>query len=201
MKYRSESPDDLPESGLPTPPHSPRALEPADSAVFLLDSLTTFYQQERYWIHHTRAALELALTKGIDAPAITFPSSASSSTSTSSEATSPASSLASLPGSSPECPSSMNSDEPVVKTEPGSPPSVSTKHTRWLRRKNMMKLKLDGISSQAHARRRRPHRAPPTEPGARLLEMFSELVDARMESCQRVSRLVREAGRPDLCMC
>ncbi|OCH94054.1 hypothetical protein OBBRIDRAFT_711279, partial [Obba rivulosa] len=180
-------------NSLPTPPHSPRALEPANSAVFLLDSLTTFYQQERYWIHHTRAALELALTKGVDAPAITFAPPSVPSTSTSSEATSPASSLASLPGASPGRTPSSGPDEPIIKTEPGSPPPVSTKYSRWLRRKNMMRLKLDGISSNAHARRRRPHRAPPTEPGARLLEMFSELVDARMESCQRVSRLLREA--------
>jgi len=200
MKYRSESPDDAPENSLPTPPHSPRALEPAQSAVFLLDSLTAFYQQERYWIHHTRAALELALTKGADAHAITFTPPADESSTSSSE-TSPASSLASLPSASPESTACSSPGEPVVKTEPGSPPPVSTRHTRWMRRKNMMKLKLDGISSSAHARRRRPHRAPPSEPGARLLEMFSELVDARMESCQRVSRLLQQAGRADLCIC
>ena len=58
---------------------------------------------------------------------------------------------------------------------------------------------IDGISVER--RKRRPHRAAQTEPGARLLEMFSELVDARMESCQRISRMVRDASRPAYCVC
>ena len=44
-------------------------------------------------------------------------------------------------------------------------------------------------------RRRRPAKAPASEPAAQLLEMFAELVDARMESCVRMERLVRESGR------
>lgn len=79
---------------LPTPPHSPPSQHPPFFAygnnqvvshqahihqlhhanphphhkhtATLLDSLTSFYQQEQYWVHHTRAALELALSKGID---------------------------------------------------------------------------------------------------------------------------------------
>ncbi|KAH9938605.1 uncharacterized protein B0H18DRAFT_20420 [Fomitopsis serialis] len=187
------------EHALPTPPHSPRALEPVRGAVVLLDSLTAFYQQERYWIHHTRAALEVAIAKGSDARAITFP--VSSPSESSSGASSPAASTTST------------MDEPcatvalpAIKTEPDMLPDAMSapdrsaaafakRITRWNRRKNMMKLKLDGISSTS-LRRRRPHRAPVSEPGARLLEMFSELVDSRMESCQRVSRLVRETHRP-----
>jgi hypothetical protein len=64
--------------------------------------------------------------------------------------------------------------------------------SRWLRRKNQMRLHISGISTH---KRRRPARAPPTEPAARLLEMFAELVDARMESCVRMEKLVRESGR------
>lgn len=195
------------EHALPTPPHSPCALEPAHGAVVLLDSLTTFYQQERYWIHHTRAALEVAIAKGSDARAITYAAQSP-----------PGSSGASTSGlspdsvSSPSASSTSSMDEPsatsalpAVKTEPDMLPDAMTlseqsaalqkRVTRWNRRKNMMKLKLDGISATV-SRRRRPHRAPVSEPGARLLEMFSELVDARMESCQRVSRLVRETHRP-----
>ena len=67
--------------------------------------------------------------------------------------------------------------------------------SRWLRRKNRMRLHLSGISTNNPNRRRRPARAPPSEPAARLLEMFAELVDARMESCVRMERLVRESGR------
>ena len=91
-------------------------------------------------------------------------------------------------------------DAPIVKMEPdptaaslACPPS-----SRWMRRKNVMRLKIDGIA--VHQRKRRPVRASHTEPGARLLEMFSELMDSRMESCQRVQRLVRNANRADLYM-
>ena len=31
----------------------------------LLNNLTTYYQQERYWTHHTRAALESAIASTI----------------------------------------------------------------------------------------------------------------------------------------
>lgn len=176
MKYRSPSPD----ASLPTPPRSPRADEMSQSAVNLLDSLTAFYQQERYWVHHTRASLELALVKGIDAPP-------SSNMISSSAASSPEDQAASAR------PPSLN-----IKAEPTS--AADARKALWMRRKqaNGLNLKLDGLS---HSRRRRPHRAPPTEPGARLLEMFSELVDARMESCQRISRMVRDASRPAYCVC
>jgi len=181
MKYRSPSPD----ASLPTPPRSPRADEMNQSAVNLLDSLTAFYQQERYWVHHTRAALELALVKGIDAPPSANDIMAVTASST---APSPDHDVANA--------AAINS----IKPEPTSPATVDNRKSLWMRRKqaNGVRLKLDGLS---HARRRRPHRAPPTEPGARLLEMFSELVDARMESCQRISRMVQDASRPAYCIC
>lgn len=189
MKYRSPSPD----ASLPTPPRSPRGDEiTSHSAVNLLDSLTAFYQQERYWVHHTRAALELALVKGIDAPP-------------SNDLMPLASSSSSSPHDVPMNMSGLSLNS-VVKPEPTSPATTTAesaaaaRKSLWMRRKqaNGVRLKLDGL---AHSRRRRPHRAPPTEPGARLLEMFSELVDARMESCQRISRLVRDASRPAYYVC
>jgi len=179
MKYRSSSPS----AALPTPPRSPREHEPSNSASNLLDSLQAFYQQERSWVHHTRASLELALTKGIDAPLAAAAASSSSS-------------VASSPDT--DSISSGVSDIVSVKSEPISPPPIdaaAARKTLWMRRKAGMKLKLDTLAS-VH-RRRRPSRAPPSEPGARLLEMFSELVDARMESCERISRLVRESNRPE----
>ena len=182
MKYRSPSPD----HALPTPPQSPTSHEGPHPAITLLESLEAFYQQERYWVHHTRAALELAITKGIDAP----PSNHS-------DAPSPCASQGSL---SPASTTSSDSAVAVVKSEPDAalPPVSRADKTRWMRRKNIMRLKLDGVG--LHQRKRRPSRAPPTEPGARLLEMFSELMDARMESCQRVQRMIRNANRADLHM-
>ncbi|PCH41225.1 hypothetical protein WOLCODRAFT_16967 [Wolfiporia cocos MD-104 SS10] len=199
------------QTSLPTPPHSPRAQEPPHGAVVLLDSLTAFYQQERYWIHHTRASLEVALAKGSDSRAIAYlPASSPAESASSSSAPSPQSDT--MSAASPASTSTPPADDAIslatiVKTEPDTVPSEQAsvalkRSTRWNRRKNAMKLKLDGIAPHSSSRRRRPLRAPPSEPGARLLEMFSELVDARMESCQRVSRLVRDARahRMDLCL-
>ncbi|KAI0832474.1 hypothetical protein BC628DRAFT_1309538 [Trametes gibbosa] len=187
MKYRSPSPD----NGLPTPPLSPASRHFAHPTAVLLDSLQQFYHQERYWAHHTRAALELTLTKGVDGPT---PLDAPSPSSSTQSALSPASSTDS---------DATAVDDPVVKMEsdpalPPPPSRASSQATRWMRRKNMMRLKLDGVA--LHHRKRRPSRAPPSEPAARILEMFSELMDARMESCQRVQRLVHSTHQEDLYM-
>lgn len=213
-------------SALPTPPHSPPSAHPPfflaaghqlvphpahihqlhhaqphphhKHTATLLDSLTSFYQQEQYWVHHTRAALELAITKGIDAPdaspASSCPVSPAASDASSCEGVrikaepddtglaSPAASTSSLLASPP----------PPQHASALAPSAHQQAASRWLRRKNQMRLHLSGIST---TKRRRPARAPPTEPAARLLEMFAELVDARMESCQRMEKLVRESGR------
>ncbi|KAI0347531.1 hypothetical protein BDW22DRAFT_1322447 [Trametopsis cervina] len=210
MKYRSPSP--IESSALPTPPHSPThgAVVPkAAVASSVLDSLCSFYQQERYWVHHTRASLEMALAKGIDGPALlcAAPSSADG-------VPSPASSTSTLCDSPPP---PSHAVTVTVKPDPEDAEnpaafldeSRAARASRWLRRKNKMRLRLEGINSHPHrhpknggAARSRPLRAPPSEPGARLLEMFSELVDARMESCQRISRMVQEsAERRPMLLC
>jgi hypothetical protein len=202
MKFRSPSP--VVGGALPTPPHSPTQgviVPKATVAASVLDNLYSFYQQEQYWVHHTRASLELALAKGIDGDAILCPPEESVS------APSPASSTSTL------CDSPLQ-NAVHVKPDPDaenthllliSPSGEQTHNSRWLRRKNRMRLRIDGINSHPHrntgskAKKSRPHKAPPSEPGARLLEMFSELVDARMESCQRISRMVQDsAARPQL---
>lgn len=222
---------------LPTPPHSPNSVffaYPANQLVAqshqshihrlhhphphphhkhtatMLDSLTSFYQQEQYWVHHTRAALELAVTKGIDGvdPQPLTGSSLSNSHSPLSPAASEASCSAvrvkAEPGSENNAlasPASSAYNSPTLASSELALSSHSTslqhqQHTsRWLRRKNQMRLHLSGISTSNPDRRRRPAKAPPSEPAAHLLEMFAELVDARMESCARMERLVRESGR------
>lgn len=217
MKYLSPSPMlDVAVSVLPTPPHSPLtgssvvAHHKTAVAATVLDSLCSFYQQERYWVHHTRASLELALSKGIDARAIMYAAA---------DAPSPASSTSTLCDSPPQHVVSVKPDPDAESTAAAAAllapaqdadaaaTAAAARASRWLRRKNKMCLRLDGIDSHPHRtkgwkRPQRPHRAPPSEPGARLLEMFSELVDARMESCQRISRMVQEsAGRQQACYC
>ncbi|KAI0284376.1 hypothetical protein BGY98DRAFT_1087619 [Russula aff. rugulosa BPL654] len=81
------------------------------------------------------------------------------------------------------------------------PPSLGKVHpkSRWLQRKQSFKLRLEGIGpSSLHRRQRRMQRDASAEAGTRLLELFGQLMEARMESCHRVNRLVREANRVDL---
>jgi len=178
-------------AALPTPPFSPPQTltdAPADTSVVLLNSLVSFYQQESLWVHRTRAALELALTaKGRDsitaAATAKAPSSSSSSTDSAGSLTD-------------------DSDMQSIKAEPTTPPpSLGKVHpkSRWLQRKQSFKLRLEGIGPHSlHRRHRRMRRDASSEAGTRLLELFGQLMEARMESCHRVNRLVREANRVDL---
>ncbi|THH12540.1 hypothetical protein EW146_g7595 [Bondarzewia mesenterica] len=172
---------------LPTPPTSPPPDPAANSSVVLLNSLVQFYQSESLWVHRTRAALELALsTRGREA--ITAAAVMQN---------------AQIP-SAPSPP--MTDVEDSVKMEPPSSPALIGKThplSRWMQRKKSFKLKLEGMpNSLAVARRRRARRSAdvPTAPetGTRLLELFGQLMEARMESCHRVNQLVQEANRPDL---
>ncbi|EIN10406.1 hypothetical protein PUNSTDRAFT_132500 [Punctularia strigosozonata HHB-11173 SS5] len=217
---------------LPTPPTSPSLSEPqlvesrgssTRPALQLLDQLVNFYQQERVWVHHTRAALfELAMASSAAA-------GPSLSTSTSDDPSPSSTHPDELPAADPHSgvPDVTVKSEPVDVDMALAGLSKPDRHTRWMRRKNSMRLqlKLDGISpaTRGRSRRRRGDPAPPPpvpqianlhhhqlyaaevdeplmpgEHGARLLQQFGDLMDARMESCQRVTRLVQEAGRQDL---
>lgn len=175
------------EHALPTPPFSPPQTltdAPVDTSVVLLNSLVSFYQQESLWVHRTRAALELALTaKGRDSITAAATAKALSSSDSSASLTD-------------------DSDVQSIKAEPTSPPpSVGKIHpkSRWMQRKQSFKLRLEGIGPQSlHRRNRRMRRDATAEAGTRLLELFGQLMEARMESCHRVNRLVREANRADL---
>jgi len=178
-------------AALPTPPFSPPQTltdAPADTSVVLLNSLVSFYQQESLWVHRTRAALELALTaKGRDSITAAATAKALSDSSSSTD------SLGSL---------TEDSDMQSIKAEPTTPPpSLGKVHpkSRWLQRKQSFKLRLEGIGPHSlHRRHRRMRRDASAEAGTRLLELFGQLMEARMESCHRVNRLVREANRVDL---
>ncbi|KAF7790849.1 hypothetical protein EIP86_001806 [Pleurotus ostreatoroseus] len=211
MKFRSPSP--APVDALPTPPHSPRS--PARPATHLIDHIHAFYQQEQSWVHQTRAALELAITKGIDGNALLLSSPSASppavNTRLALDAPSPASSCTSAASPPPAVSVAVSvKPDPDADSDAGSnyggggtmelELALTTRASRWVRRKNQMRLRLDGISSH-HARRPARPRTPRAEPATRLLEMFAELVDARMESCQRISRLVEAAERKDYCLC
>lgn len=155
------------------------------STINLLDSLLDFYQQECIWVYKTRASLsEISYS----------PSSQSDSSSNESQSS-----------ASPSPPSSVDTD--IVKSEPMPsppiPPSRSSSSSRWSHRKRGFKLRLDGIAS---ARRRASplHRSQSASarrgpnPREHILELFEKMMESRMESCERVNRLVKNANRADL---
>jgi hypothetical protein len=152
---------------VPTPPFSPRAPYPNKSTALLLDSLVSFYRQEMMWVYRTRAALELE-----------------SSTSDSTDSTDDRSNTR-LPAIA------ASDDDVIVEAEPPTSPPISPT-TRWLRRKQNFKLRLDGIPP--HRRRQ----VGGSKSGVHVLELFESMMEARMESCERVHRLVKAANRANL---
>ena len=76
--------------------------------------------------------------------------------------------------------------------------STSESPTLWMRRKKSFKLKLEGISMRGTKRRTAIGQETPQTPGVQLLELFENMMEARMESCERVSRMVREVEMADL---
>lgn len=170
---------------LPTPPQSPSArhlsVEPINDSLTLLSNLTAFYQQERYWTHHTRAALESALASTVKGTITlsTGVDDVDSNSSSSPRATPPSTALF-----------SDDSDYPSVKSEPLTPKvqSMDLQQRRRTRKKNNLRLKLGGITPpiiKQHGSR----------PSQRILEMFAELVESRMESCERVTNMVKRYHR------
>ena len=144
---------------------------PLKSTIHLLDSLVAFYQHERMWVYRTRAMLEEAFPN----PSVMEPTTQSI----------PASS--SLPV--------RNDDAPI--NEPQNEP-LPSRQTRWTRRKKVFKLKLNGIrpkrvvSAIPVDQVRKPEYLHPQE---QVLEMFEKMLESRMESCQRINKLVRDANR------
>ena len=138
------------------------------STIHLLDSLVAFYQQERMWVYRTRAILEEAFPN----PSIINPT------------------IQSILASSPPA---KNDETPINDLEP-----LPSRQTRWTRRKKGFKLRLNGIrpkrivSAIPVDRVQRPEYLNPRE---QLLEMFEKMMESRMESCQRINKLVRDANR------
>ncbi|KZP17303.1 hypothetical protein FIBSPDRAFT_865170 [Athelia psychrophila] len=162
----------------------PRAF---NSTLNMCDSLISFYHQERMWVYRTRASLELVLEA---AP------TDSSDTSVSHTAEPEAAPESKGSGSAMVLRSRRASG---VKQEPVDPPNLSS--TLWMRRKKSFKLKLEGISTRATKRRRQSPRGrdascdqeePPT-PSVQILELFENMMQSRMESCERLSKMVKEA--------
>lgn len=152
-----------------------------ESTINLLNSLVAFYHQERMWVYRTRASLELVLEAA--------PSAGSDATISSTDSD--------LPMDEEGCTSlAVVRPQGSVKMEPTSPKGIHTS-TLWMRRKKSFKLKLEGISTRSRKRRTSQGQDVPPTPGVQILEVFENMMQARMESCERVSRLVKDANRVD----
>jgi len=189
------APDSLPDpavdndnASLPTPPSTPPPLShPINSAISVVDSLLAFYHQERMWVYRTRASLELVLEAA--------PSAGSDST------------LVSMSeGTVLEEEDYDDEDEGSVsaiahtrgsaKAELLTPGSAAT--TLWMRRKKSFKLKLKGISMRGTKRRTTTGQIAPQTPGVQMLELFENMMEARMESCERISRMMKDVNKGNL---
>ena len=173
---------------LPTPPQSPTStqlsIEPINSSLTLLNNLTAFYQQERYWTHHTRAALESALASTYkDTITLSADADDLANNSSSSPRSTPLT-LSSTAGFSDE------SDYSLVKAEPLTPKmkTMDLQQRRRTRKKTNLRLKLGGITPPILKQQN-------SRPSQRILEMFAELVESRMESCERVTNMVKRYHR------
>lgn len=86
---------------------------------------------------------------------------------------------------------------------PNSPPSPSVSHeppirpsrrssspTRWTRRKKDLKLNPSSSRRSLQTSMDAAH-----NPAIRVLDMYESIMQSRMESCQRINRLIRNANR------
>ena len=142
---------------------------PLKSTIHLLDSLVAFYQHERMWVYRTRAMLEEAFPT----PSVMDPTTQS------------------IPASS--SPPARNDEAP-----PNEP--LPSHQTRWTRRKKGFKLRLNGIRLKpkrviSAIPADRVRQAKYLHPREQLLEMFEKMMESRMESCQRINKLVMDANR------
>ncbi|KAF8076530.1 hypothetical protein FPV67DRAFT_421125 [Lyophyllum atratum] len=174
-------------SCIPTPPFSPHPGIPSppdtsfQSTLDVLDSLLEFYQQERVWVQRTRTALEEAFLQvdQSDHPD-TLPSPPSESASTSSAGCS-------------------DKSYPTAGPPPASPKPLTS---QWSRRKKGFKLRLDGLAPHNNrmlvSQRVRPIVSRKDfSQRKRILDMLDQMMEARMESCQGINRLVRNASRAE----
>jgi hypothetical protein len=140
-----------------------------DATVNVLDSLVTFYRQQRMWVYRARASMEFATP----IPSITTPSHLT------------------LPQSPPPQTTPPEVDAVEVKVEGVDTKARDLARSKWSRRKQRFKLRLEGISPLALKPRRI---ASKRERPLQILEQFERLMAARMDSCDRVRKMVRNRG-------
>jgi len=195
---------------IPTPPFSPHnyrlpdenAENPLKSTINLLDSLVAFYQHERMWVYRTRAMLEEAFPNPPHHQLSMEPGSSGSNGMGVGAPSSLGDHGGHLMGSSPVTAGTRFEDSSSSSSMDGPSTSGGQPTSRWMRRKKGFKLRLDGIRTRrvinTQAAAASGGEEEGVQPREQLLEMFEKMMESRMESCQRVNKLVRDANRAHL---
>lgn len=168
-----------PEDSIPTPPFSPALPSSIPntpnlallSTMNVLDDLVQFYEQEQAWISRTRQRLE-----------IVGPFE---------------------PTSIDDCPYDEHNEDAEDDEKFGN---LSGSSSRWNRRKKDFRLRLDGLGNQSggcqtiHSQPlptgQEVHAAIPSK--SEILSMYNAMINTRMESCQRLNKLIRDANQANL---
>jgi hypothetical protein len=141
------------------------------STVDLLDSLVAFYQHEQMWVYRTSASLQQAFRPPTNEPSNltqqAYPNELS-----------------------------MSPVDSRKYEDFDDASSSNTQPTPWMRRKQEFNLRLEGIRLKHTVNTQLlTQNLQIEQPREHILGMFEKMMEARMESCQRVRRLVQDASR------
>ncbi|KAG6854850.1 hypothetical protein C0991_012040 [Blastosporella zonata] len=169
---------------MPTPPFSlaPEEFPHSDgslpSALHLLEALDDFYRNQRTWIEQARAALDRAFEESevVQTEQLSLPSP---------------------PTSESDGSGSSTGNLDIASDDEHPPSSSSRPDATWARKKKGLQLALDIQSnrSPSHKRVRRITSRKDLEQRKQMLNMMDEVVQARMDSCKFVHRMVRNANK------
>jgi len=184
---------------LPTPPSSPPRVEllPVESTISLLENLVAFYHQERMWVYRTRAQLEMSLQdrdvtatmQDEEETAQEEPDSAEEGEEETLETTKWM-----------KRKKAFGLKLEGISTTRGMPTVARGGVMKQRARSSMMQQSMP--VSFANSNQTLTSGPQPTlvlgaggrEPGVQILEMFERMMQARMESCERVTKMVRNAS-------
>lgn len=145
----------------------------------VLDSLVAYYQHEKMWVYRTRASLEDAFSSPpLDGAHLHH------------HQQQPVPYYPERSRFGPANPAPFQSLDSGSSAEDGS-----MSPSRWKDRKKGFKLRLEGIRSRRVVNTQPSDQLQPQE---QILEMYERMMEARLQSCQRVSKLIQDANRAKL---
>lgn len=186
---------------LPTPPSSPPRVEllPVESTISLLENLVAFYHQERMWVYRTRAQLEMSLQdRDVTAATQDEEETTQEEPDSAEEGEEEEETLETTKWMKRKKAFGLKLEG--ISTTRGMPTVARGGVMKQRARSSMMQQPMS--VSFANGSQTQTSGPQPTlilgaggrEPGVQILEMFERMMQARMESCERVTRMVRNAS-------